>query len=218
MRISKDIHRLFIDEIHRCAKIVSEFLYPVMEDFRCDIGKETKMTMDLPRFTLIGATTKGGSLPPPLYDRFITKFHLSFYDVKDLVKLLKMSAAKLNMSIGDDSLEVLASASRGTPRIANSHLLWLRDFCIDLPNITLDSVNKSLKLSGVETNGIDNNDRKYLSILDKFYPNPVGFKTLQSIMGMGADTLSEVIEPFLVRKGIVQITPKGRMRINNPVY
>jgi len=216
MRINESNKVLFIDEIHRCTTLVSEFLYPVMEDFRVDLGDEKEMSIELPRFTLIGATTNGGMLAPPLYDRFALKYHLSLYSTSNLVKILERSASKLKISISPDALLALAKASRGTPRVANNNLKWVSDYA-KVSNSSL-SIDKSVVLSamvmaGIHEDGTDENDRKYLEALDKHKGQPVGLKTLVSVTGISQDTLREVIEPFLMRQSKIVITAKGRKRL-----
>lgn len=201
---------LFIDEIHRLPKIVEEFLYPVMEDFVLNITIEDKPEkIDLPMFTLVGATTSGGCLSQPFYDRFQIKEHLSFYSDIDLAKLAKINADKLNIEISDDDLLEIAKRSKGTPRILNARLQWYRNFkSCHTENI---SVNEIFATQGIDENGLDVYDRLYMDILKKSRGNPLGLKAISSMTGIAIETIENSIEPFLVRKGFVNRTPKGRI-------
>lgn len=202
---------LFIDEIHRLPKIVEEFLYPVMEDFALSITVEDKPeTIDLPAFTLVGATTSGGSLSQPFYDRFSIKEHLSFYSDVDLAKLAKSNAEKLGIVIDDQGLLEIAKRSKGTPRILNNRLQWYKNYmsCNIGSSKTIDEI---FNVQGIDQNGMDIYDRMYIDVLKKHKGSGLGLKSISSLTGIAIETIENSIEPFLVRKGFVVRTPKGRM-------
>jgi Holliday junction DNA helicase RuvB len=210
---------LFIDEIHRMTKVAEEFLYPVMEDFKLDIvldadKKDKVMSMDLPKFTMVGATTEAGSLSAPLRDRFKLRFELELYDVKTLARLVNSNAKKLKVSMGKDVLLKLARASRGTPRIANSLLEWVRDYKVayDLENVDENHLKKALSLRGIGLDGSTKQDRIYLKFL-KSQNKPVGVKTIASAINVELETVENVIEPFLIRLGLVAKTSGGRVAL-----
>ncbi len=206
---------LFIDEIHRLTTLTSEFLYPVMEDFRVDLGKEKEtITINLPKFSLIGATTEGGSLTRPLFDRFQHKFYLDIYEVTDLVVLLKQSSLTLNVDISEAALIMIGERARGTPRIANNLLEWTKKVMGSLHRYEIDSdmVDKAMNMIGIDKDGLDKNDRKYLGFL-KRQTKPMGLNTLVASLDICRDTLEQVIEPFLLRKKLMIKTGKGRMKI-----
>jgi len=202
---------LFIDEIHRLPKIVEEFLYPVMEDFVLNITVEDKPEkIDLPMFTLVGATTSGGSLSQPFYDRFTIKEHLSFYTPDELAKLAGSNAKKLGLIISDEHLLEIAKRSKGTPRILNARLQWYKNYTAFYPNkmVTIDEVFNS---QGIDSRGLDVYDRLYLEVLTKAKGNALGLKSISSLSGIAIETIENSIEPFLVREGFVTRTPKGRI-------
>jgi Holliday junction DNA helicase RuvB len=210
---------LFIDEIHRMTKVAEEFLYPVMEDFKLDIvldadKKDKVMSMDLPKFTMVGATTEAGSLSAPLRDRFKLRFELELYDVKTLARLVNSNAKKLKVSMGKDVLLKLARASRGTPRIANSLLEWVRDYKVayGLENVDESHLKKALSLRGIGLDGSTKQDRIYLKFL-KSQNKPVGVKTIASAINVELETVENVIEPFLIRLGLVAKTSGGRVAL-----
>lgn len=209
---------LFIDEIHRLPKIVEEFLYPVMEDFVLNItvkdeedkDKEKPETIELPMFTIVGATTSGGSLSQPFYDRFQIKEHLSFYKDFELAKLAESNAQKLGLIIPQDDLLEIAKRSKGTPRILNGRLQWYKN-CIAFykdKNMTIDEIFTG---QGIDKNGLDVYDRLYLDILLKSKGSPLGLKSISSMTGIAIETIENSIEPFLVRRGFVVRTQKGRV-------
>jgi len=210
MRI-KASHVLFIDEIHRCTELVQEFIYPVMEDLRCDLGQDTQMTIDVPSFTLIGATTNGGALTTPLLDRFPIKCHLSLYSEDDLVKLISQSAHAWKLQIAPSALLTIAKTSRGTPRVANGRLSWVRDYATahGHKTITTDVVTKAMNMEGISPNGMDASDRKYLTVLTKH--RILGLSSLVSATNLSEDTIVHTIEPFLMRLGKIRKTSKGRV-------
>ena len=202
---------LFIDEIHRLPKLVEEFLYPVMEDFALSVTIENKPeTIDLPAFTMIGATTSGGSLSQPFYDRFIIKEHLSFYCANDLAKLARSNADKLNITISDNDLVEIAKRSKGTPRILNGRLQWYKNYKICHPDQEL-SVDEIFKIQGIDNMGLDVYDRMYLDMLQKQHGNPVGLKSISSLTGIAIETIENSIEPYLIRMGYAVRTQKGRI-------
>ncbi len=209
---------LFVDEIHRLNKVVEEVLYPAMEDYVLDIvlGKgpgARSIRMDLPKFTLIGATTRIGLISSPLRDRFGATYRLEYYTAEELKKIISRSAKILNAPIEDSASMELAKRSRFTPRIANRLLKRVRDFAQvhGHDTITLDVVNEALKLLEVDNLGLDKNDRRILdALVNKFSGGPVGLSTLAAATGEEEDTITDVHEPFLIRTGLLSRTPKGR--------
>jgi Holliday junction DNA helicase RuvB len=205
---------LFIDEIHRLPKIVEEFLYPVMEDFVLNItvkdeeDKDKPETIDLPMFTLVGATTSGGTLSQPFYDRFTIKEHLSFYTNEELAKLARLNCEKMGIVISDPDLLEIAKRSKGTPRILNSRLLWYKNYKL---SYSQSSVQDIFDAQGIDENGFDMYDRMYLNTLKKSKGNPLGLKSISSITGIAIDTIENSIEPFLARNGYIIRTQKGRV-------
>ncbi|MFZ9308596.1 MAG: Holliday junction branch migration DNA helicase RuvB [Candidatus Nanopelagicales bacterium] len=208
---------LFIDEIHRIAKPAAELLYVAMEDFRVDImiGKgvgATAIPLELPPFTLIGATTRSGLLPAPLRDRFGFIAHLDFYDAVDLQRIVHRSAQLMQVDIDEESSLEIGSRSRGTPRIANRLLRRVRDFSeVNKKQIDVNLTQSALELYEVDTLGLDRLDLAVLSTLvEKFAGGPVGLNTLAMAIGEDSVTIEEVVEPFLVRLGFIIRTPRGR--------
>lgn len=210
---------IFIDEIHRLPRMIEEILYSAMEDYKLDIvigqGPAAKtLKIDLPYFTLIGATTRTGLLTNPLRDRFGLSFRLDFYQASDLQEIVERSAKILNVAIDDPGAFEIAQRSRGTPRIANRLLRRVRDFAQVKGNgkITHEVARKALSLLEVDPNGLDAMDRKILStIITKFDGGPVGIETLSSAIGEESGTIEEVYEPFLIQEGFIQRTPRGRL-------
>lgn len=201
---------LFIDEIHRLPKLVEEFLYPVMEDFRLDILVENKPeSIDLPMFTLVGATTSGGSLSQPFYDRFIIKEHLIFYTPEELAKLAKSNVEKLGLEIDEDDLLQIAKRSKGTPRILNARLQWYRSYSSYYGGA--DNLDEVFDSQGIDSNGFDVNDRLYVDVLKKNRGTPLGLKAISSMTGIAMETIENSIEPFMVRMGYSIRTQKGRI-------
>ena len=210
---------LFIDEIHRMPRIVEEFIYPAMEDFRIDIvlgeGMSARtISMNLKRFTLIGATTRSGMLSGPMRDRFKMHEHLEFYSVEELATIVRVNAAKLNTPITPEAAYELARRSRGTPRVANSRLHWTRSYSAakhDGP-ITEPIARAALDLAEVDADGLDKNDRKYLEILiDLYGGGPTGVEALAATINLASDTLSDEIEPYLLREQYITRSPRGRV-------
>jgi Holliday junction DNA helicase RuvB len=210
---------LFIDEIHRLNHAVEEVLYPAMEDFQLDliIGQgpgARSVKMDLPRFTLVGATTRTGLLTPPLRDRFGVVLRLEFYSPEELVTIVQRSAKILGMTIDHTGALELGKRSRGTPRIANRLLRRVRDFAEVGGHAVVDSVvaNAALNLLGVDQFGLDDMDRRImLTIIDKFEGGPIGLETLATVVCEEKNTLEDVYEPFLIQSGFLNRTPRGRM-------
>lgn len=210
---------LFIDEIHRMPRVVEEFIYPAMEDFRVDIilgdGVNARtISLKLKRFTLIGATTRSGMLSSPMRDRFKMHEHLEFYSVAELAEIIRINAKKLQTSITDDSAQELAKRSRGTPRIANTRLWWTRNYATSESDgrITLDVAKAALAMAEVDPEGLDKQDRRYLeTLLGVFGGGPTGVEALAATMNLPADTLSDEIEPYLLREQFIIRTPRGRV-------
>lgn len=210
---------LFIDEIHRLNRQVEEILYPAMEDYEIDIivGKEgnTKsIRLDLPRFTLIGATTRAGLLSAPLRDRFGVVNHMEFYTDNELAKIIKRSASVLGMEIDEDGAYELARRSRGTPRLANRLLKRARDFAQVKynGNITKEVIDETLESLDINKDGLDRNDRIILTtIIEKFNGGPVGVETLAAAIGEDAATIEDVYEPYLIQNGFINRTQRGRV-------
>lgn len=210
---------LFIDEIHRLNRQVEEVLYPAMEDFAIDIviGKGAaarSIRLDLPKFTLVGATTRAGLLTAPLRDRFGVVSRLEFYSTQDLMTIIRWSAEVIHVKIDERGAEELARRSRGTPRLANRLLKRVRDYaqvCHD-GVITLQVANEALDLLDVDKYGLDQSDRNILlTMMNKFRGGPVGLDTLAAALGEDSGTLEEVYEPYLIKNGFIQRTPRGRV-------
>jgi Holliday junction DNA helicase RuvB len=210
---------LFIDEIHRLSPVVEEILYPAMEDYQLDImigeGPAARsIKLELPPFTLIGATTRAGSLTSPLRDRFGIVQRLEFYNIKDLTQIVKRSASYLNLTLQDEGALEIARRSRGTPRISNRLLRRVRDFAEVRAdgNITLDVASQALDILDVDKEGLDYMDRKLLlAIIETFMGGPVGLDNLAAAIGEERETIEDVIEPFLIQQGFLQRTPRGRI-------
>ncbi len=209
---------LFIDEIHRLSPVVEEYLYSAMEDFRIDIlidkGPSARsIQLELNPFTLVGATTRSGLLTSPLRARFGIKFHLEYYDVTILTKIVKRSATILNVQISDDASVEIATRSRGTPRIVNALLRRVRDFAQvkGTGKIDMDITRYSLEALNIDKYGLDDMDNRILlTIIDKFKGGPVGITTISTAVGEDAGTIEEVYEPFLIKEGFIKRTPRGR--------
>ena len=210
---------LFIDEIHRLNKQVEEVLYPAMEDFAIDIviGKGAgarSIRLDLPKFTLVGATTRAGLLTAPLRDRFGVVNRLEFYNVTELMQIILRSAAVLGVSIDDEGALEIAKRSRGTPRLANRLLKRVRDFAQVEGDgaIDYDVAKTALDRLEVDSMGLDNTDRNILeTMIHKFGGGPVGLDTLAAAIGEDSGTLEEVYEPYLIKNGFINRTPRGRI-------
>ncbi|GBL05801.1 Holliday junction branch migration DNA helicase RuvB [Glaciecola sp. KUL10] len=210
---------LFIDEIHRLSPVVEEVLYPAMEDYQLDImigeGPAARsIKLDLPPFTLIGATTRAGSLTSPLRDRFGIVQRLEFYNVKDLTSIIQRSANYLNLNMKPEGALEVAHRARGTPRIANRLLRRVRDYAeIKSDGVISDEVaGAALNMLDVDKQGFDYMDRKLLlAIIEKFMGGPVGLDNIAAAIGEEKETIEDVIEPFLIQQGFLQRTPRGRI-------
>ncbi len=213
----KDV--LFIDEIHRLPRVVEEYLYGAMEDFRIDIlidrgPKAESVKINLLPFTLIGATTRAGLLTSPLRARFGIQARLDYYPVEDIVLIIKRSARILNVKIEDDGAYEIAKRSRGTPRIANRLLRRVRDYAEVKGNgiVTKEIAEYAFRNLDVDSRGLDEMDKRILRvIIEKFGGGPVGLKTLSVAVGEETGTIEEIYEPFLIREGFLKRTPRGRM-------
>jgi Holliday junction DNA helicase RuvB len=210
---------LFIDEIHRMPRVVEEFIYPAMEDFRIDIvlgeGVNARtISMNLKRFTLIGATTRGGMLSGPMRDRFKMREHLDYYTVDELTQIVRVNAKKLATEITPGAASEIARRSRGTPRVANARLHWARIFSAATASgpISDDVAKAALDKQEVDPAGLDKNDRRYLeTLIDVFAGGPTGVEALAATMNIASDTLSDEIEPYLLREQYIVRTPRGRV-------
>lgn len=214
---------LFIDEIHRIAKPVEEFLYTAMEDFRIDVimGEGINgrtYSMKLNPFTLIGATTRAGMLSAPLRDRFLHREHLGFYKLDELTEIVRRNAGKLQIEINDESSMEIARRSRGTPRVANNRLRWIRDFAQTRADgrITMPVTMDALAMAEIDNLGLDGQDRNYLSTLIRVCGGgPTGIDTIAATMNASSDTLADDVEPFLLRSELILRTPRGRVATSN---
>ena len=210
---------LFLDEIHRLTRPAEELLYLAMEDFRVDVvvGKgpgATAIPLELPKFTLVGATTRAGLLPPPLRDRFGFTAHLDFYEDAELAQIISRSADLLAINVKADAITEIARRSRGTPRIANRLLRRVRDFALvtQAETIDLEVAGKALEMYEVDLLGLDRLDRAVLTaLIDRFNGGPVGLSTLAIAVGEESETVEAVAEPFLVRSGLMARTARGRI-------
>ncbi|MBC7396328.1 MAG: Holliday junction branch migration DNA helicase RuvB [Bdellovibrionales bacterium] len=217
---------LFIDEIHRLQMAIEEVLYGAMEDYKLDLiigqGPSARtIRIDLPKFTLVGATTRTGLLSSPLRTRFGVEMRLDFYSQADLALIVSRSARLLNVSIADDGANEIAARARGTPRIANRLIRRVRDYAqVKFKTVTGFSIdkktaNEALNLFEIDGRGLDSMDRKLLTVMiEKFEGGPVGIDTLSSVVSEERDTIEEVYEPFLVQEGFIQRTPRGRVATN----
>ncbi len=209
---------LFIDEIHRLNKISEEILYPAMEDFSLDMTTGKSQTLKsiripLPKFTLIGATTKAGALSSPLRDRFGIIHRLEFYTQEELTKVIKRTAKILDIRIEDKGAEAVAKRSRGTPRIANRLVKRVSDYAIVKSNGLIDAktADNALDILQIDKFGLDNTDRTLLNLIaEKYNGGPVGIETIATALGEDSKTIEDVYEPYLVQKGFIQRTPRGR--------
>jgi Holliday junction DNA helicase RuvB len=214
---SRDV--LFVDEIHRLNRAIEEILYPALEDFRLDIvvgqgaGART-LTLDLPPFTLVGATTRTGLLTTPLRDRFGMTFRLGYYDAAELGTIVRRSAGILGVDVEGSAAEEIARRARGTPRVANRILRRVRDYAEvrHTGAVTLDVAREALELLEVDQEGLERTDRELLeAIVRKFGGGPVGLSTLAVSLGEEPDTIEDVYEPYLLQLGFIQRTPRGRV-------
>ena len=209
---------LFIDEIHRLSPYIEEILYPAMEDFQLDImigegAAARSIKIDLPKFTLVGATTRAGLLTSPLRDRFGIVQRLEFYDVSELMTIVERSAAILEIAIEDGGALEIAKRARGTPRIVNRLLRRVRDYAEVKANgsITREVADQALEMLSVDEHGLDNQDRRLLlTIIEKFSGGPVGIDSLATSIAEERGTIEDVLEPYLVQEGLLLRTPRGR--------
>ena len=210
---------LFIDEIHRVPKAVEEYLYTAMEDYRIDIvlgeGVSARtLNYELRPFTLIGATTRAGMLSAPLRDRFQIREHLGWYTKSELCQIIKRNAVKLDVGVNDSAADVIALRSRSTPRLANNRLLWVRDYAQSKADgrVTDDVATAALDMIGIDTQGLDKQDRAYLDTLIRvFAGGPSGLEAIAHTMNVSGDTLEDEVEPFLLRTELIVRTRRGRM-------
>jgi Holliday junction DNA helicase RuvB len=210
---------LFIDEIHRMPRVVEEFIYPAMEDFRIDIvlgeGVNARtISMNLKQFTLIGATTRSGMLSGPMRDRFKMHEHLDFYSIAELAEIIRVNARKLDTEITEEAAYELARRSRGTPRVANSRLYWVRNYATSEADgkITLDIARAALEMAEVDVEGLDKQDRRYLeTLVGVFAGGPTGGEAMAATMNIAVDTLTDEVEPYLLREQFIIRTPRGRV-------
>ncbi len=213
----KDV--LFIDEIHRLSSVIEEYLYSAMEDFQIDliIGEgpgARSIRIDVPPFTLIGATTRAGLLTTPLRDRFGIQIRMEFYSNNDLKNILKKSSLKLNLEVTDEAALVIAERSRGTPRVAGRLLRRIRDISSVKKNKKIDQIFaiEALEQLDVDQYGLDALDRKYMQIIvEKYQGGPVGLETIAAVLSEQKDLIEEVIEPFLLQKGFIERSKRGRI-------
>ena len=210
---------LFIDEIHRMPRFIEEILYPAMEDFSLDIiigtdGQTRNIKIDLPPFTLVGATTRAGDLTSPLRDRFGIVNKLQYYSVEELTDIVKRTSEVLDMFITDEAAYTLASRSRGTPRIANNLFKRVRDFALvdKMDYIDLDVTNKALDRLKIDAKGLDETDKEILiTIIEKFNGGPVGIDSLATAIGEEVSTIEDMYEPYLIQIGYIKRTSRGRI-------
>src|SRR5436190_22224355 len=210
---------VFIDEIHRMPRVVEEFIYPAMEDFRVDIilgdGMNARtISMPLKRYTLIGATTRSGMLSSPMRDRFKMQEHLDYYTVDELARIVTINAQKLKTKITPEAAWEIARRSRGTPRIANSRLWWARNYSASEADgeITADIAQRALTMAEVDGEGLDKQDRRYLeTLIGVFEGGPTGVDALAATMNLAVDTLSDEVEPYLLRAQFIVRSPRGRV-------
>lgn len=210
---------LFIDEIHRIPKAVEEYLYTAMEDFRIDIvlgeGVSARtLNLQLKPFTLIGATTRAGMLSGPLRDRFQIREHLGFYSIAELTEIVEINAVKLKVAINNEAATEIAYRSRGTPRVANNRLLWIRDYATSKADgkVDIDIVHKAMKMTGIDRIGLDKQDRRYLeTLINVWEGGPAGIDSIAATMNVPSDTLEDEVEPFLLRSELMVRTSRGRI-------
>lgn len=210
---------LFIDEIHRLPRTVEEYLYTAMEDYRIDIvlgeGVNARtLNLDLQPFTLIGATTRAGMLSAPLRDRFQIREHLSYYSIADLREIIHRNSKKLKVTVDEAASREIAHRSRGTPRIANNRLLWIRDYAQSRAGgkVTAPVAVEAMEMTGIDTLGLDKQDRSYLDTLVRIFDGgPAGLEAIAHTLNISSDTLEDEVEPFLLRSELIVRTRRGRM-------
>jgi Holliday junction DNA helicase RuvB len=210
---------LFIDEIHRLSRIAEELLYPAIEDFVVDLtsgkGQATRtMRLPLPKFTLVGATTKAGMISNALRDRFGFSCRMEFYDIDELSQIVARTSGILNITVEPPAVRIIAERARGTPRIANRLVRLVRDYTHFKGNETVNDIVaiEALESYQVDASGLDSTDRHFLQVLiDNYNGGPVGIDTIAATIGEDSDTLEDVYEPFLIQRGFIQRTPRGRV-------
>ena len=215
----KDRDVIFIDEIHRLSPVIEEYLYPAMEDYTLDImlssgPSANSVQLQLPKFTLIGATTRAGNLTSPLRARFGVSCRMNYYESRDIYKILRRSSKILNIDMDDEAAEEMAKRSRGTPRIAIRLLRRIRDFALVRHSgiITKDIAVSAMSSLDIDEKGLDDMDRAIiLTMIDKFNGGPVGIKNISVAVGEESDTIEEVYEPYLIQEGLIQRTQRGRV-------
>jgi len=213
----------FIDEIHRVSKKVQEYMLTVIEDFRLDIvvpasknSSGETISMDIPKFCFVGATTEMGDLVQPFLDRFKIKHFMRSYSVEELASMLEINANKLNIKINDSAINIIAKVSRGTPRIANNFLEWVRDYQVanELSCLEKEQVTQAISMQGIDEEGLNPSDRMYLEAMENLSKGgAVGVNTLCAALSIDRQTIEQKIEPFLIQKGYISKTPKGRVLI-----
>jgi Holliday junction DNA helicase RuvB len=211
----------FIDEIHRVNKKVQEYLLTVIEDFRLDIvipasknSEGETISIDIPKFCFVGATTEMGDLVQPFLDRFKLKHFILPYSIEELSELISISAKKIKVDISEESIKIISKISRGTPRLANNFLEWLRDYDVanNLQGLSSEQVTQAIKMQGIDENGLNPIDRKYLEFLEKLPKgDAIGVNTLCSALSLDRQTIENKIEPYLIQQGYIGRTPKGRV-------
>lgn len=214
---------LFVDEIHRMPKAVEEYLYTAMEDFRIDIvlgeGVSARtLNLQLKPFTMIGATTRAGMLSGPLRDRFQIREHLGFYTVEELQEIVEINSRKLGIQVSDTASMEIARRSRGTPRVANNRLLWVRDYAMSKADGRVDEsiVEDAMKMTGIDELGLDRQDRRYIETLMRVFDGgPAGIDAIAHTMNVPPDTLVDEVEPFLLRSELIVRTTRGRCVTSN---
>ncbi len=215
----------FIDEIHRVNKKVQEYLLTVIEDFRLDIvipatknSEGETINIDIPKFCFVGATTEMGDLVQPFLDRFKLKHFVRQYTIDELSVLLSINAEKMRLNISDDALSTVARVSRGTPRIANNFLEWLRDYSIahNIQGLQKHQATEALEMQGIDENGLNPIDRKYIDVLKKLPKgSAIGVNTLCSALSVDKQTIEQKVEPYLIQCGYIGRTPKGRVLLDH---
>lgn len=214
---------LFVDEIHRMPKAVEEYMYTAMEDFRIDIvlgeGVSARtLNLQLKPFTLIGATTRAGMLSGPMRDRFQIREHLGFYSLEELTEIIERNADKMNVPIVPEASIEIARRSRGTPRVANNRLLWVRDYAMSKADgkISLAIAERAMEMTGIDRLGLDRQDRRYLeTVMRVFSGGPAGIEAIAHTMNVPSDTLVDEVEPFLLRSELIIRTSRGRCATPN---
>lgn len=208
-----------IDEAHALKNRTQESLYTAMEDFFIDVGSPQKpVRMELPPFTLVVATTESGKLTEPLFNRFKTHYSLDYYSIDELTEILKQNRSKIRLSISDEGVKEVARRSKFTPRLANSHLEWMKDYAVAhcINSMSISDVKKAFSMRGIDGEGLTKQDRVYLNALKG--NSPCGLETLESLTGLSSNTIANTIEPLLIRLGKVRKTSKGRVHADYDIW